>query len=218
MDSLTGPVPENWFTTSLGEICEIRIGSPQVDRVAESAAGRRFPVISARDITGDRLTADGPASPPDEVPPTLARYRVAPGDIVCARAGSLGRAVVVDGEHEGWLIGSSCLLLRPRAGLNPWFLLQYLRHPSVADWLDRTAMGAVIPTQRLSGLQAMPVVVPPEAEQDRIVDALSLLDEKIAVHREIVRVSIELRERTIRLLMAGALPGPASGPPTAGRA
>jgi hypothetical protein len=194
--------------TSLGEVCEIQVGSPHVDRVSQSAADRPLPVISARDIVDDRLTTEGPPSPPEDIPPNLTRYRVAPGDLVCARTGQLSRAAVVDGDHAGWLIGGTCLRLRARPGVNPRYLLYYLKHPAVADWLNRAAVGSVIPTHRLASLKGLPVALPPESDQDAIVDTLSLLDDKIALHNEIVRLTSELRDKVLCLLLAGAGPGP----------
>jgi type I restriction enzyme S subunit len=190
----------------LGEVCDIQVGSAQVDRATRSGVGPRLFVINARDIVGDRLNTDGPLSPPQEVSSNLARYRVVPGDLVCARTGQLSRAVVVDEDHAGWLIGGTCLRLRVRDGLDSRFLLHYLRHPAVTDWLNRAAVGSVIPTHRLKSLKGLPVAVPPKPDQDAIVATLSVLDEKIAVHNEILRVSAELRERMLRLMLAGEIP------------
>jgi restriction endonuclease S subunit len=206
VESLTGPIPDGWPVTPLGEVCEVDAGSAQVDRAARSEPGTSLRVVTPGHIAGHRLDTGDGGLPAGTVPGQLTRYRLALGDLVFARAGHLGRVALVGAEHENWLLGGGCLRLRARPGLHPRYLLHYLGHPRVAGWLSRSAMGSVIPTHSLRNLRALPVVLPPPAEQERIAGTLTLLDDKIETHQRIVRSTTELRDRLLQLMLAGHSP------------
>lgn len=206
MESLTGPVPGHWSIAVLGDVCDVDAGSSQVSRLARSDPEGLFHVVTAKHIIGHTLETGGGEPAAGAVPPGLERYRLRPGDVVFTRIGRLGRAALAGIDQENWLLGSGCLRLRPRPGLDPRYLLHYLGHPAVADWLSRFATGSVIPTHSLRSLRALPVVLPPEDEQDTIVNTLAVLDDKIAIYQEIVQTTGELRDRMLRLLLGGARP------------
>lgn len=204
MESLTGPVPDHWSTAVLNDVCDVDAGSPQADRWARSDPRRRLRVVTAKHIVGHTLDTGDDESSAGAIPPGLDHYRLAAGDVVFARIGRVGRAALAGRDHENWLLGGGCLRLRPRPGLDSRYLLHYLGHPAVAEWLSRSAMGSVIPTHSLRSLRALPVVLPPEDEQGAIVNTLAVLDDKIAIHQAIVRTTEDLRDRTLRLLLGGA--------------
>jgi hypothetical protein len=59
----------------------------------------------------------------DLVPPETAakmeRFRLAEGDIIGSRTGTLGRFGLVSAEEPGWLLGPGCVRLRPRPAQIP---------------------------------------------------------------------------------------------------
>lgn len=74
------------------------------------------------------------------------RYRLRVGDLVWVRTGDLGKQALVGPENNGWITGTSCFRLRPQPTLDPRYLLLYLGHPAVRDWIARGASTATVPT------------------------------------------------------------------------
>jgi restriction endonuclease S subunit len=58
-----------------------------------------------------------------------------------------------------------------------------------------------VPTLTLSTLRTLPVLVPPRAVQATIGDIMSALEDKVALHREIVEVTEQLRDSLLPLLL-----------------
>lgn len=208
MDSLIGPVPGGWVKCRLGEVCDILAGpSAMVDLL-----DRRFPddlivpVVTPKDLRHNRIADDCALGITPEAAQQWSRYRLRPGDIVCARTGHLGRQALVDGDQRNWLIGSACLLVRVREMISASYLVYYFGHPAVQDWIVRNTSGAVIPSLSTKLLGSLPVVVPPAEVQTSVADVLGALDKKIIAHEQVSRATAALRDTVLPQLFTGSIP------------
>lgn len=202
MNSLIGDVPDSWRRAILGELCDILPG-PSGDRMPlRSPEPGDVPVVAPRDFRDHRIIR-GRAAVPPEVAERLGRYRLASGDVVCARTGELGRQALVGADQEGWLVGTACLLLRVSGPVSGSFLVYYLGHPSVRTWILNNSGGSAIRSLTKDTIRTLPVVCPPIRQQDEIVGVLAALDRKIAIHDEIGRVTAKLRDSLLPLLLTG---------------
>lgn len=215
MDSLIGVVPDGWTEARLDEVCEILAG-PSTTQVSSTERGSMdIPIVTPRDLRHNRIADDCAVRVTHETACELSRYRLLPDDIVCARTGHLGRQALVSARQRGWLIGSGCLRLRVRQMISSRYLVYYLGHPAVHDWIVRNAGGAVIPTLSTKMLGSLPVVVPPAAVQAGTADILGALDDKIIVYEQISRATAALRDAVLLRLLTGADPAsPLEGPMT----
>ncbi len=118
------------------------------------------------------------------------------------RTGDLSKQALAGPEHDGWVVGTGCFRLHPGPEVDSRYLLHYLRHPRVRDWIARHASTATVPTLTLSTLRTLPVVVPPPTAQAAIGAIMGTLDEKLALHREIVAVTEQLQDCLLPLLLA----------------
>lgn len=112
----------------------------------------------------------------------LERYRLRQGDVVIARRGELGRCALVTEDNEGWLCGTGCVRVRFDASVEPRFFVQYLRWPRTVAWLESHAVGQTMANLNRRTLGALPLTLPPLAEQQRLAEALEAVDE----HRRIL--------------------------------
>jgi restriction endonuclease S subunit len=213
MESLIGKVPYDWAQTLLGEVCHIVAGPSGGSLRHGIGVPREIPMITPKDLNGNRLVYDGIAMVEPATAAKLSRYQLAAGDIVCARTGDLTRQTLIDVEHEGWLFGTGCLRLRPLAAINPRYLIHYLGHPAVREWIQRNATGSAIPSMSAKTLAALPVVLPPDTVQSDIAAVLGALDTKIALHDQISKTTAALRDSLLPLLVAGAVPLPDASHP-----
>jgi restriction endonuclease S subunit len=204
VDSLIGGVPDDWAESRLGEICDILAG-PAVTKASSAEPGSAdIPVITPGDLRHNRVADDCATGVSPETARKLSDYRLLPDDIVCARIGHLGRHALVKASQQGWLIGSSCLRLRVHHTISAHYLVYYLGHPVVRDWIIRNAGGSVIPTLSTKMLGSLPVVIPTAASQASIADILGALDDKIIVHEQISRTTAVLRDAVLLRLLTGA--------------
>jgi hypothetical protein len=87
MDSLIGDVPANWAQVQLAEVCDILAGPSGARLSLEARTPSNVPVVAPRDLRNNRIAEDGSAAVSFELANELSRYRLAPGDVLCARTG-----------------------------------------------------------------------------------------------------------------------------------
>jgi type I restriction enzyme, S subunit len=211
MDSLIGPVPDDWTERRLEEICEILPGpSPGgIDlKDRESVEDPIVPVVTPKDMRHNRIDDDWTVGIAEEAARRLPpRYRLVLDDIVCSRTGQLGRQALVGENQRGWILGPACLLVRVREMVQASYLVYYFGHPAVRDWIVRNTGGAVIPSLSTKMLGSLPVVVPSAEVQADMADVLGALDEKIIVHEQISRTTAALRDAVLPQLLREGKPG-----------
>ncbi len=201
MKALTGPVPDGWQEMPLANVCQIVAGpSSSMIRPVETG-GVPIDIVAPKHLQYGRIAGSSTTVVTADASARLDRYRLVPGDLICVRTGDLGKQALAGGEHEGWVAGTACFRLRPEPTVDSRYLLHYLGHPAVRDWITRHASTATVPTLTLSTLRTLPVLVPPAATQATIGDIMGALDEKAALHREIVEVTEHLRHSLLPLLL-----------------
>jgi type I restriction enzyme, S subunit len=148
-DLQTGP-----FGSSLHQ-SDYRIGGTPVVNPASLRQGRIVPVpkMAVDEATLSRLQT----------------FRLRTGDIVMARRGEMGRCAVVTQVEDGWLCGTGSLVLRLIPGVVPSYLALAIGAPSAREYLATSAVGITMQNLNQGVLKRMPLLLPPTAEQHRIV-------------------------------------------------
>lgn len=127
---------------SLGDLCDIQAGSGAVDRERGLTVYGWTPLVLPRNIKRGNLSHDELDTGRPEISAKLVNYRLRPGNIVCARSGTLGRHGLVREAESGWLLGPSCMRLRPGGNeVVPGYLVHYLNSPEVHIWITSESRG-----------------------------------------------------------------------------
>ena len=116
----------------------------------------------------------------------LNKYCVKVGDIIYSRRGDIEKCAYINQLQEGWLCGTGCLRIRPNtATCFPKYLAYLLSTKESKKWIVANAVGTTMLNLNSSILNTMPISLPPLAEQKRIADILSAIDDKIELNRRI---------------------------------
>jgi type I restriction enzyme, S subunit len=123
----------------------------------------------------------------EEKAQSLKRSLAFPNDIVITHRGTLGQiSIVPDGKYPYYLVSQSQLRLTPNTKkVNPLYLLYYLRSPLGQHELMQHTSQVGVPSisTPTTAVKSFKILLPDLMEQQRIVDILGTLDEKIELNR-----------------------------------
>ena len=167
---------------SLASICEAIVDCPHSTPVWTNSG---FVVLRNQNIKGGRLDLSSPSYTDEEHFKQRVR-RMAPraGDIVITREAPMGDVCKIP---EGLIccLGQRQVLLRPKAGVNPDYLLYALQSQSVQDqirWNEGT--GSTVSNIRIPVLEKIEIPRLGQAEET-VAAALKSVDDKIDVNLRI---------------------------------
>jgi type I restriction enzyme M protein len=200
--ALIGDVPKHWLECRLSEVCEVVAGPSAVQSASLIAGPGIIPVVTPKDMRHGAIIRDEDYGISQSDAKGLTRYLLRPGDIVCSRTGDLGRRAIVSETQNGWLPSSACLRIRVRRNINPSYLVHYLSHPAVKEWIVRNGGGGVMPSLSTKTLGSLPLIIPPTEVQETIGDILSALNERVILH-EMIAQNVELELSAIFLKLMG---------------
>jgi type I restriction enzyme M protein len=115
--------------------------------------------------------------------PSRASYRVAKGDVITATAGaSTGTykhaTALITEDEDGAICSNGFAVIRNIRGVDPLFLLAYLRTEYFLKQVRRLMTGHAIPAISLDDLSKVLVPVPSKDEQNRIAEEIAVLQNK----------------------------------------
>ncbi|EKO5172513.1 restriction endonuclease subunit S [Vibrio vulnificus] len=164
-----GELPKGWIQTSLGELCsKLTDGSHNPPKAKDSG----LPMLSAKNIQngklhfelGSRLITEEEFISEDK------RTRISKGDVLLTIVGALGRVAVVSTTEKFTLQRSVAVLSVPQ--ISPNFLKYAIESPAFQKQILENAKGTAQKGIYLKKLRELGVVLPPLAEQTRIVEKL----------------------------------------------
>ncbi len=159
-------LPDGWMWATVDLVCDQIVDCPH--STARFKTGG-FPCIDTTWMTQDGLVFER-ARYVDDVTyhGRIARLEPKPGDIVFAREGTIGTAVVVPEQIKPCL-GQRVMLLRPSTHFLGSLLRHILHSEIVKSQYLAQALGSTVPHINVGDVKAFRIPVPPLAEQHRIV-------------------------------------------------
>ena len=106
------------------------------------------------------------------------RYRLRAGDVLIAKAGTIGKTGVVrNGAVSGIASGSLFVLTPDTSRIDPSYLAAYIQTIPCQDWLASRSTGQTIQGLKKQFIEELPVPVPPLLIQEQVVAAVRDHDE-----------------------------------------
>lgn len=167
----------DWKLVKLGEVAAIQTG-PFGSQLHESDYVKDgTPIITVENLIGGKIqfTSTTPLVAPADVQ-RLSRYTLEEGDVVFSRVGAVDRSAYCTADADGWMFSGRILRVRPKSPLDPKYLNYYLSLETIKNRIRNHAVGGTMASLNTGILNQVPIVVPPEDEQKRIVTVLETWD------------------------------------------
>ncbi|MBI5901719.1 MAG: restriction endonuclease subunit S [Rhodocyclales bacterium] len=202
-------IPSDWVATKLRELVSLKTGPfgsslHQSDYVADG-----IPIINPMHIANGSISPTAKHRVSAETAARLSEFRVESGDIVIGRRGEMGRCAVVRSHQSGWLCGTGSLVIRSAKGLVPDFLQHYLSSDASVNYLLEASVGSTMANLNQEVLLGMDILLPPTAEQTRIVEKLeellSDLDAGVAELKAAQKKLAQYRQSLLKSAVEGSL-------------
>ena len=200
-----GDVPAHWDVKPLRRFsCLVQSGPFGSQLHAEEYIKGGIPVINPTNMINGEIVPDLEITVTEEIVNRLAHQKLRVGDVIFSRRGELGRCALVTKTEEGWLCGTGSMILRlHRSEYHAGYLSRFLSLDVMRQYFESLSIGSVMDSLSSATLLAMPMIVPPVAEQDEISIFISEESAKFdALTAEAQRAIDLLQERRTALISA----------------
>lgn len=196
LETLHDLTAEEWRQVSLDEICRIQTGPGAIERERGLTIQGWTPLVLPRNIMRGHISHEGLDTVSPEISAKFQNYELQPGDIVCARSGTLGRHGLVREAELGWLLGPSCMRLQPdNTKVFPEYLVHYLNSPVAQTWIASESRGATaIPHISSTTMRELVIPLPPVPVQLDIVATMNSINVHIEQHKQAASTMQSLRD------------------------
>lgn len=206
-ESFEFPLPSGWELSTLGEV-SLKITDGTHKTPTYVSAG--VPFVSVKDFSSGHLSLSHTRFITRQEHDILYK-RCDPkrGDILIGRIGTLGRAVLVDTDDIFSLFVSVGLIRFSHNYFDPHFFRILLNSPIVESEYDRIKVGGGTHTNKLNlgDLHTVKMLIPPLAEQRRIVAKVDELMALCDALEASLAAGGELRRRLLEAVLHGAVAG-----------
>jgi type I restriction enzyme S subunit len=159
-------LPEHWAVVTLGQIAETRLGK-MLSKAAKRGDNPK-PYLRNLNVQWWRFDLSDVATM-DIADDERERFRLRSGDLMVCEGGYAGRCAVWRGQIEDCYYQKALHRLRPLPGVAAEYLAIVLRYYAENRLLGRFITGTTIEHLPQEDLRALPIPLPPTAEQYRIV-------------------------------------------------
>ena len=178
-----------WKNTTIGEIATIKNGPFGSVLHAEDYVDEGMPIVTTEHFKSGNLplSKNGIPQVSEDDYCRLKGYMLETDDIVFSRVGSVDINAHVEHVQQGWLFSGRVLRVRPIKSVNSLCLHYVLSTESVKRDIRNRAVGQTMPSINTPILSNTGIYMSQsEAEQKKIADLLSLIDERISTQNKII--------------------------------
>ena len=200
-------VPEAWAVASLEAVTDPNRTICYGILMPRTREGGTVPYVEVKDLRANRLDVSTLHRTSAALHEEFSRSELYSGDVVLAIRGSYDRALVVPPEVAGANVSRDVARIAPVPEIDASFIAAYLMSPPGLQYLHQRARGVAVKGVNIADLRSMPIPLPPQGEQARIVREIDRIN-SILEELESVLDSERARSTTIRsAILASAFTG-----------
>jgi type I restriction enzyme S subunit len=199
-DTPLGQVPKDWQVSQLGDdrVCE-DIFYGITAKATDQNTGLRM--LRTTDIKN--YSADWSKLPFCEITENrnaVDKYVLKKGDIIIARAGTVGVSVLVDRDFDDVIFGSYLIKVKLKSTIIPEFAHYFLQSNLYWKHIQK-AQGSTLKNINLPILKELFLPIPPLEEQRAIAGVLGVVDSVIAKADEVIAKTERLKKGLMQTLL-----------------
>jgi type I restriction enzyme S subunit len=169
-----------------------------------------IPVINPQNIVNQNIEVIDGKSVGIDTAERLSRFRIRAGDILLARRGEMGRCALATEDHEGWLCGTGCMIVRANEHVSPEYLAEVLGSRYVSKALESGAIGATMLNLNQNILNSIAISIRNFAEQKESIRKIECYKLQINILGDLNRLKVGNWQSLKSAILAQELKGPES--------
>lgn len=190
-DSPVGRIPEGWEVCTLGDVTEESAFGPRFSSDFYSEKGR-IGCIRTTDID-ENWDIDYSTVPLADLEyEDFESHFLKDGDLLVTRSGTCGVVDVFKEQPVPMVAAAFLIRFRLSRKVNPWFIRYAMMSADIQESVQMLASGGVQKNLSGTNLKTLLLPLPSESEQDKIVECIRSVSDKIA--------QIESRRRQLDLI------------------
>ncbi len=196
-----------WRTVTVGEISDVKGGKrvPKGMSLTDSDTGH--PYIKAGNLKQGTVIDNGISYVPDEVLPYIKNYTVNAGDVYITNVGAcIGDCGVIPSQFDGANLTENAVKMTNLKCVSE-YLAWYLSSSSVQQLIKTLIASATLGKLSIANIKTIPVHLPSDEEQSKIVETISHLLEKEQQAKETAEQVIDQIDFMKKSILARAFRG-----------
>ena len=176
-DEIPFDIPDSWKWTRLNSIVStLTDGTHRTPKYTTDG----IPFLSVKDISSGKISfANTKFISIEEHNELKKRCNPQTGDILLTKVGTTGIPVIVDNDKDFSLFVSVALIKFNHNYINPAYFIYLLKSPLVQDQATENTRGVGNKNWVLSDIENTLLVIPPLAEQKRIIEQINVIFSKL---------------------------------------
>jgi len=176
-NSPLGRIPKDWRIQLVGDVFEMQLG--KMLSKASKTGRYAFPYLANRNVQWDKVDISE-LEWMDFTEGEREKFSLLPGDLLVCEGGEVGRTAIWYGEMQDCYFQKAIHRLRPKdPQLLSRYMLRFMRLAAGRGFLIRFTSQTSIAHLTREKLALLPVSLPPQGEQQMIVDVIDAYDSKI---------------------------------------
>lgn len=167
-----------WRTVTVGEISDVKGGKRVPKGMSLTDTDTGHPYIKAGNLKQGTVIDNGISYVPDEVLPYIKNYTVTAGDVYITNVGAcIGDCGVIPSQFDGANLTENAVKMTNLQCVSE-YLAWYLSSSSVQQLIKTLIASATLGKLSIANIKTIPVYLPSNEEQLKIIETISQLLEK----------------------------------------
>ncbi len=186
VDEIPYEVPENWCWVKLGSISEVKGGKrlPKGKKLLDERT--EYPYIRVADFDNGSIDLEKVKYIDEETRESIKNYYINNNDVYISIAGTIGKVGIIPDILDGANLTENAAKITNLTGITNKYLSLVMQSEQIQFYIKESTVSTSQPKLALFRIKELPIPLPPLAEQERIVNRIESLFDKVDRAAELV--------------------------------